>query len=310
MSKPILRARQARVIRGGVDVLHDVDLELHAGEVVAMLGPNGAGKSTLLAALSGLSPLRSGEIDVDGRVAAALQGSALASRSVDDNLRAALAWWGVPRAERGARAAAALGRMGASHLAARRATSLSGGEARRVHLARALALEPDVLLLDEPFAGLDAPTRAELLYDAASALRDSGRATLVVVHDRAEAWGLADRVVVMLAGRVEASGAPAELFARPPTAEVARFLGFSGAVREGDYTRLLRPQDVALDADGDLTAMVERAIPVEDGARLELVVPEGRFQAIAPLPGPPVGARVQVRLLGGVRFPRDGKPRQ
>ncbi len=76
MSKPILRARQARVIRGGVDVLHDVNLELHAGEVVAMLGPNGAGKSTLLAALSGLSPLRSGEIDVDGRVAAALQGSA------------------------------------------------------------------------------------------------------------------------------------------------------------------------------------------------------------------------------------------
>src|SRR3954467_14216276 len=98
---------------------------------------------------------------------------------------------------------------------------LSGGEARRVHLARALALKADALLLDEPFAGLDAPARAELLYDAASALRDGRRATLVVVHARAAAWALAARVVVLLEGAVAADGTPADVFGRPPTPAVA-----------------------------------------------------------------------------------------
>src|SRR6185312_11967795 len=149
----------------------------------------------------------------------------LARRSVMANLVAALAWWGVPRGERRGRAERALAAMGAAHLAGRQATALSGGERRRVHLARVLATEADVLLLDEPFAGLDAEVRADLLTDAAEVLRSPERGTLVVVHDRAEAWALADRLLILIGGELVASGPPRALLEAPPTPLVARFLG-------------------------------------------------------------------------------------
>jgi ABC-type sulfate/molybdate transport systems ATPase subunit len=301
---PVLRARGAGVARAGTEVVRGVDLELRAGEVVVLIGPNGAGKSTLLHALGGLLPLTRGEVERSGRVAAALQAPALARRSARANLEAALHWWGVPRAERRERALAALSAIGARHLADRPAGTLSGGEARRVHLARGLALEADALLLDEPFAGLDAPTRAELLYDAASALRRPRGATLVVVHDRAEAWALADRVLVMLDGRIAATGPAAAVFGEPPTPEVAAFVGFTGRLQEPGTLRMLRPQDVALDDDGPLRARVTRLVPVEDGVRVELALDHGRLVAVAPAPGPSPGAEVGVRLRGGVSFPR------
>jgi ABC-type nitrate/sulfonate/bicarbonate transport system ATPase subunit len=300
----VLRARGVAVARAGVEVVGGVDLDLRAGEVVVVIGPNGAGKSTLLAALAGLLPVARGTVERNGRVAAALQAPALANRTARANVEAALQWWGVPRRARGDRALAALQAIGARGLADRPSRALSGGEARRVHLARALALEADALLLDEPFAGLDAPARAELLYDAASALRDARRATLVVVHDRAEAWALADRVVVLLDGAVAADGPPAAVFARPPTPAVAAFVGFAGRLEEPGTLRLLRPQDVALDEDAPLRARVTRLVPVEDGVRVELALEHGRLVALAPAPGPAPGAEVGVRLLGGVTFPR------
>jgi ABC-type nitrate/sulfonate/bicarbonate transport system ATPase subunit len=300
----VLRAGGVAVARAGVEVVRGVDLDLRAGEVVVVIGPNGAGKSTLLAALAGLLPAARGTIERNGRVAAALQAPALANRTARANVEAALAWWGVPRRERGDRALAALQAIGARGLADRPSRALSGGEARRVHLARALALRADALLLDEPFAGLDAPARAELLYDAASALRDARRATLVVVHDRAEAWALAERVVVLLDGAVAADGPAAAVFGTPPTPAVAEFVGFVGRLEESGTLRLLRPQDVALDDDGLLRARVTRLVPVEDGVRVELALDHGRLVALAPAPGPEPGAEVGVRLLGGVTFPR------
>jgi ABC-type sulfate/molybdate transport systems ATPase subunit len=301
---PVLLACEAlSVRRGNREVVRQASLELRAGETVALLGPNGVGKSTLLDALAGALPPAAGQVARNGRVALALQSPDLARRSVMANLLAALAWWGVPRAERRPRAEQALAAMGASHLAGRQATELSGGERRRVHLARVLATDAEVLLLDEPFAGLDPEVRADLLSDAADVLRSPRRATLVVVHDRAEAWALADRLLVMLDGRIAASGRPRELLEAPPTADVARFLGFDGELREDDGVRLTRAAHVRLDPAGELRATVTRLIPLEDGVRVELSLAGGRLYCIAGIPGPRMGDEVCVRVAGGAHYP-------
>jgi ABC-type sulfate/molybdate transport systems ATPase subunit len=299
---PRLRATGLTVARGSRTVLHDVDLELRGGELVALLGPNGAGKSTLLDALSGTLAPAAGSIERDGSVAVALQSAEMARRSVLANLTAALGWWGVPRSQRAQRAREALAAIGAGHLAQRPATALSGGERRRVHLARVLAVRPDVLLLDEPFAGLDAEVRAALLEDAERALRSRERATLVVVHDRAEAWALADRLLILIEGRIAADGPPATLLSTPPSALVARFLGYDGELRDGDGLLLTRAAQVTLDDAGPYTATVARVIPLQDGVRLELSLPQGRLYATAELPAPRVGDGVRIRIDGGVRF--------
>ena len=299
----LLSCEQLTVRRGRREVVREVSVELRAGEIVALLGPNGAGKSTLLDALAGALPAAAGRVDRRGRVAVALQSPDLARRTVLANVVLAQAWWGVPRAERANRAREALRAIGAEHLAGRPATTLSGGERRRVHLARAIAVRPDVLLLDEPFAGLDAEVRATLLEDALSALRSATRATLVVVHDRAEAWALADRLLIMLDGRLVGSGPPRKLLERPPSVEVARFLGFDGSLQDGREVVLTRPAHVVLDPAGSVDGRVTRAIPLEDGVRLELELEQGHVYAVAPLPAPQPGDTVRLRIEGGVRFP-------
>jgi ABC-type sulfate/molybdate transport systems ATPase subunit len=301
----LLSADGLTVRREKREVVHNVSLELRRGELVALLGPNGAGKSTLLDALAGALEPAAGSVTRHGRVAIALQAPDLARRSVLANVTLALGWWGVPKGERDSRARKALRALSAEELAGRGAWTLSGGERRRVHLARVLAVAPDVLLLDEPFAGLDAETRGNLLADAVSALRSDARATLVVVHDRAEAWALADRLLVMIDGRVVATGPPRTLLERPPSADVARFLGYDGELHEGDELLLTRPPHVQLDPAGPLTARVAGAVALEDGFRLELELAHGRLYAIAPLPAPRVGDRVKVRLQGGARFAED-----
>ena len=296
--------------RGGREVVRDVSLDLRAGEVVALLGPNGAGKSTLLDALSGVLEPTGGSVERRGRVAVALQSPDLARRSVLENVMLGLAWWGVPRAERAGRATQALRSMGADHLAERRALTLSGGERRRVHIARAMAVRPDILMLDEPFAGLDPAARASLVEDAVSALRSEDQATLVVVHDRAEAWALADRLLVLIDGRLAAAGPPRDLLEAPPTTEVARFLGYDGSYEDTGQLVLTRPPDVSLDPGGPLRGRVTRAIALEDGVRLEIELESriGRLYTVGGLPAPRPGDAVAVRVRGGVRFP--GSPPQ
>lgn len=311
MSGALLSCEHLSVARGRREVVHDISLSLCAGEVVALLGPNGAGKSTLLDALAGAVPPASGQVARAGRIAIALQAPDLARRSVLANVVVALAWWGVPRADRRRRALEALRAISAEHLAERAASSLSGGERRRVHLARALAVRPDVLLLDEPFAGLDAATRATLLDDTGAALREVARAALVVVHDRAEAWALADRLLILLDGRLVADGSPRELLETPPTMEVARFLGFDGTVTQANGELLAtRPQHVVLDDSGPLTGTVTRVIPIEDGVRLELSLDNARVFALSPLPGPAKGETLRFRLTGGVRFASENTAAQ
>jgi ABC-type sulfate/molybdate transport systems ATPase subunit len=298
----LLRGEDVSVRRGEREVVHGVSVELRTGELVALLGPNGAGKSTLLDALGGVLAPAQGRIERHGRVAIALQAPDLARRSVLVNVTLALAWWGVPRPEREERAREALRTMGAEHLAQRPAAALSGGERRRVHLARVIAVRPDILMLDEPFAGLDAESRNHLLEDAVSILRSPDRATLVVVHDRSEAWALADRLWILIAGELVATGPPRKLLERPPTPLVARFLGFDGSLEDSGELLLTRPSHVSLDPAGPLRARVTRAVPLEDGVRLELGLEQGRLYTVAPLPAPRPGASVRVAVRGGARF--------
>jgi ABC-type sulfate/molybdate transport systems ATPase subunit len=298
-----LRARRVSVERDRRTVVHDLSLTLHRGEIVALIGPNGAGKSTLLAALAGLVAPSEGSIETNGRVAAALQAPALARRSVCANVEAGLAWWGVARTERRDQALAALERCGAGQLAGRSAATLSGGETRRVHLARALAVDPDVLLLDEPFAGLDVSARGDLLYDASSALRSDGRATLVVVHDRGEAWALADRVIVLIDGRIRAEGSPTEVFEHPPSPAAAAFVGFEGCLEELGGVRMFKASHVTIDPDGAIEGRVARRIPLEDGFRIELEVDTGRLVAVTADPTIRTGETLRLRLDGGACFP-------
>ena len=304
----LLRTRSLRVQRGSRDVLGDIDVLLRDGEITALLGPNGAGKSTLLEAIAGVLPY-TGELQRSGRVALALQSPDLARRSVLANIQLALGWWGVPRNQRRERADRALAAMQASHLRDRSADTLSGGERRRVHLARAVSVRPDILLLDEPFAGLDTATRATLLDDTGAALRAWASTTLVVVHDRGEAWAIADRLLVMIDGRLVADGPPRELLIRPPSIEVARFLGFDGTItRENGELLLTRTQHILVDPASELRARVARTIPVEDGIRLELELDHGgRVYALAPLPGAGAGDLIGIRITGGVRFSTDRK---
>jgi ABC-type sulfate/molybdate transport systems ATPase subunit len=253
--------------------------------------------------LANLLPHPTGTLTVQGRVAAALQAPALAQRSVRANLDLAMSWWGVPRAERAGRAREALALLHVEHLADRPADALSGGEARRVHLARALALRSDVLMLDEPFAGLDPPTKADLLGDASTALRADRRATLVVVHDRGEAWALADRLIVLLDGGVAAEGDPQNVLEHPSNPAVARFLGFTGSLRENDGSTLhVRPTHVVLDERGPLEGTVTGRVHEEDGVLCEITLALGKVQVRCPYPGPPLQRLLRLRIDGGVHF--------
>ncbi len=232
-----LALRDVLVVRGGRPVLSVPALDVRRGEVLAVLGPNGAGKSTLLRVMALLERPARGQVLWEGRpvegdplpyrrrMAVVFQEPLLLDMTVEANVRLGLALRGLPRREQRRRAARWLERLGVAHLARRPARQLSGGEAQRVSLARALALDPEVLLLDEPFASLDAPMQQELLEELERLLRETGATAVLVTHDRAHALRLGQRVAVLMDGRLRQVGPPESVFAQPADAEVARFLG-------------------------------------------------------------------------------------
>lgn len=231
----ILEARDLRVARGGREVVRVSHLAVEEGGALAVLGPNGAGKSSLLLALATLLPA-DGELRFRGaavtdqqayrrRIAVVFQRPLLLDRSVGENAALGLTLRGVAAGQRRARAAGALARLGIGHLANRSAVGLSGGEAQRVSIARALAVEPEILFLDEPFAALDAPTREALISDLARAVRETRTTMVLVTHDRDEALSLTDRVAVVLAGGLRQLDRAETVFASPASPEIAAFLG-------------------------------------------------------------------------------------
>jgi len=230
--------------RAGGFTLRIRELALRRGEVLAILGPNGAGKTTLLRALAGLALPREGAITVHAPrgVALVFQHPLLLAGSVLWNAEVPLWGRGIARRERSERARAALARFGIDALAEREATTLSGGEARRLALARAFVVAPDLLLLDEPFDDLDASGREVLVQDLASAIGEAGVAVAIVTHDLRQALLLADRIAVLSAGALAQVGARDEVLRRPANAEVAALVGMSnwlsGRVRARDAAGL------------------------------------------------------------------------
>ncbi len=227
-----------RVRRGKRLTLSIESLRLEAGGILAVAGPNGAGKSTLLMALARLIPLERGEIWLNGHPASAesalryrrrlglvMQSPLLFDCSVYENIACGLRFRGLPEKEIRLRVEKWLERLAISPLAERRAAQLSGGEGQRVSLARALALEPELLLLDEPFSALDAPTRLRLLDDLRRLLRETNTTTLFITHDLAEARHLASSLAILLDGRLAQSAAPEQVFSQPASAQVRAFLG-------------------------------------------------------------------------------------
>ena len=240
MTDPVMEGCDLRVDYASQTALEVPGIDVLPGEVLALIGPNGAGKSTLLRVLGLLESPTSGLVRFQGRpiswgsrevlairrrLACVFQEALLCDASVESNAALGLRLRRMPDREVAARVSVWLERLGIAHLAERRARTLSGGEAQRVSLARAFAIRPEVLLLDEPFAALDPPTRAELLTLLQELLRLEGCATVFVTHDREEALRLGDRIAVMMDGHIRQIGHPAEVFGHPTSEEVARFVG-------------------------------------------------------------------------------------
>ncbi|OLD91598.1 MAG: ABC transporter ATP-binding protein [Chloroflexi bacterium 13_1_20CM_4_66_15] len=265
---------QARV--GSFDL--DVDLSIAPGEVVALLGPNGAGKTSVLRALAGLLTIDAGRIALDGIV---LDEPAKAIRmpveqrpigvvfqdyllfphlSVLENVAFGLRSRGVGRTTATARARSWLDRVGLGPAANRKPASLSGGQAQRVALVRALATDPALLLLDEPMAALDVSTRVELRRELRQHLESFRGVRLLVTHDPVEAMAMADRLIVLEHGRVLQTGSPAEVTQRPRSRYVADLVGvnlFRGTARQNVITITGGGSLTAVGVtDGDVFAVV------------------------------------------------------
>ncbi|HEY6532267.1 MAG TPA: ABC transporter ATP-binding protein [Acidimicrobiales bacterium] len=238
--------------------LDRVELDVDPGEIVAVLGPSGCGKTTLLRVVAGLTAADAGRVTLDGRdltavpvhrrgVGLMFQDYALfPHRDVGGNVEFGLRMAGKDDVERRARVSEVLGLVGLAGWERRAVGPLSGGERQRVALARALAPEPSLLLLDEPIGALDRTLRDRLVPELGELFRTVGVSVVYVTHDQGEALALADRIVVMDQGTVVQEGRPAELWSRPATAFVARFLGFANVMETADGPVLIRPEAVHL----------------------------------------------------------------
>jgi molybdate transport system ATP-binding protein len=320
-----LSARIARTV-GTLDL--DVDVVVGDGEVVALLGPTGAGKTTVLRTLAGLAGVDRGRVELDGEVlddpgaatfvpaeqrpvGMVFQDLLLFPHlSVADNVAFGPRSRGASRRDAAATAVAWLDRVGLGELAGERTDALSGGQGQRVALARALATGPRLVLLDEPLAALDADTRSSVRRDLCRHLADVGGSTVLVTHDPLDALALADRVIVLEAGRVTQSGTLADVTSRPRTPYVAGLLGVNLLRGDAEGTT------VRLDGGGTMTIADRRSGPTLAVVRPQAVAlhhdrPEtsARNRWSCTVTGfDLLGEHVRVRLTGEIDLVADVTP--
>jgi sulfate/thiosulfate transport system ATP-binding protein len=272
---------------GDFVALDDVSITVGDGALTALLGPSGSGKSTLLRIIAGLETPDSGEVVIGGedvtQTAARTRGVGFVFQhyapfkhmTVHDNVAFGLSVRKRPKQEIGERVRELLGLVRLEGLAERYPSQLSGGQLQRMALARALAVQPQVLLLDEPFGALDAQVRAELREWLRRLHEEIHVTTVFVTHDQEEAMEVAEQIVVMNDGRIEQAGSPRDLYESPRNEFVMSFIG--PVNRIGDA--FLRPHDIQIlpEPDGTGTeALIERVVHLGFEVRVELKLDDGR----------------------------------
>jgi iron(III) transport system ATP-binding protein len=279
MEKIRVEIRNVDLSYGPVKVLRDVTLTVEPGEFFALLGPSGSGKSTLLRLIAGFNQHQSGQLLIGGKdvtgvppwrrnVGMVFQNYALwPHMTVARNVAFGLEERKVPRDEVRRRTEAALELVGLAGYGSRRPNQLSGGQQQRVALARTLAVEPQVLLLDEPLSNLDAKLRVQMRRELLRLHERLGITTIFVTHDQEEAMTICDRIAVLDQGVVQQVGTPLELFDHPANRFVAQFVGsvnlFEGTIRGEEGQRLFSSSSL-----GDWPLPASIAVP--DASRLEL----------------------------------------
>lgn len=239
VEQTILAVRNVEVKRGEVRVLDIPELAVKRGEILSLIGPNGAGKSTLLLTLACLLKTTQGQIFFNDRhvseksvssyyrrrIAMVFQEPLLFDTTVYENVASGLKIHGMRAGEIKPIVEEYLERFGISHLIMRSARKLSGGEAHRTSLARAFAIKPEIIFLDEPFSSLDPPTKEALILDLESILRETKTTAVMATHDQSEALRLSERLAVMINGHIIQIGEPSEVMNHPVDEFVASFVG-------------------------------------------------------------------------------------
>lgn len=327
-------------------VLKDMNLDISAGELLTVLGPSGCGKTTTLRLLAGFEAPDNGDILVDGnsvvRTPASKRNMGMVFQSyslfpnltVAENIEYGLRIRKRDKAKSRKRSEELLEMCGLPDYGERRPDQLSGGQQQRVALARALAIEPQVLLLDEPLSALDATVRSQLRDEIRRVQQTMGTTTMFITHDQAEALVIADRVAVLKNGIVEQHSDPVELYSRPQTPFVARFVGtinefsvpstwqpsqpipLSINHEKADDVVFVRPEALALTTDAKSDAIVSDHAYMGDHIRVSVIHPSARKgNWVIQIPARdaslvPVGSRVGLQLIDDIalRLPSNEVP--
>ena len=286
-----------------ITTIHGVGLTVSSGEFVVFVGPSGCGKSTLLRIISGLEPTTSGEIRIDGKrvneVPAAHRGCSMVFQSyalyphmsVYDNMAFGLENLGVAKSVIGTKVQAAAKMLKLEQLLQRKPTQLSGGQRQRVAIGRSIVREPKLFLFDEPLSNLDAELRVSMRAEIRDLHARLGATMIYVTHDQVEAMTMADKIVVLRAGRIEQVGAPLELYNRPCNQFVAGFIGSPRMnfvpvahlpmAKPGTRTVGIRPEHAQLSDSGPLSLVVSQVEQLGSTSVLRgNVVPDAPFEII------------------------------